>query len=483
MAETNQQKLPRFAGWRAALVVALALFAASVLVLIWLRPLMPLDETRYLAVAWEMWGGGSKLVPHLNGEIYSHKPPLLFWLINLVWLVTGVSEFAARLVGPAFGLASVWLTAVLARQLWPQDLRRPGDAALILASSGVFLFLASTTMFDAMLTAGVLVAIIGLVRMRAQADWSSVLVLGAGLALGVLAKGPVALLHILPVAVLMPLWAERESRPALGAWYRGVGAGVLVALVLVGLWLGPALLLGGAEYRHDVLWRQSAGRVVKSFSHVQPFWFYVALIPVFLWPWGWSRAALAALSPRMLWSSEANRFVAVWLLATLIGFSVISGKQPHYLLPEMPRHGAFAGRSACRDLTRRAGAAGHCCCRHAVLFVLGIAVAVGLVGGASLAGIDVPLPYLAGAGLVLVALGLALWRLPDGRAVRLIAAPATLLILHLILSDALFAFYSTDRIGLWLASHEAQGIARVDERGYHGEFSFTGRLARPHCPR
>jgi hypothetical protein len=45
-------------------------------------PVLPIDETRYLAVAWEMRLHGDFLVPHLNGAPYSDKPPLLFWLIN-----------------------------------------------------------------------------------------------------------------------------------------------------------------------------------------------------------------------------------------------------------------------------------------------------------------------------------------------------------------------------------------------------------------
>ncbi len=39
------------------------------------RPLFPMDETRYVALAWEMWQRGDFLVPYLNGEPYSHKPP------------------------------------------------------------------------------------------------------------------------------------------------------------------------------------------------------------------------------------------------------------------------------------------------------------------------------------------------------------------------------------------------------------------------
>ncbi|VAW74626.1 Polymyxin resistance protein ArnT, undecaprenyl phosphate-alpha-L-Ara4N transferase; Melittin resistance protein PqaB, partial [hydrothermal vent metagenome] len=58
------------------LLVAVAALAA---IQLWLRPLLPVDETRYLSVAWEMWSRGDFLVPYLNGEAYSHKPPLLFW--------------------------------------------------------------------------------------------------------------------------------------------------------------------------------------------------------------------------------------------------------------------------------------------------------------------------------------------------------------------------------------------------------------------
>jgi len=67
------------------------------------RPLLPVDETRYLAVAWEMWRDGNFIVPHLNGMTYSHKPPLLFWLMHLGWSIFGVNDWWPRLVAPLFG--------------------------------------------------------------------------------------------------------------------------------------------------------------------------------------------------------------------------------------------------------------------------------------------------------------------------------------------------------------------------------------------
>ena len=79
-----------------------------------LRPPLPIVETRYLSVAWEMWSSGNFLVPHLNGAPYSDKPPVLFWLIHLGWALFGVSEWWGRLVAPLFALGSLFAIVHLA---------------------------------------------------------------------------------------------------------------------------------------------------------------------------------------------------------------------------------------------------------------------------------------------------------------------------------------------------------------------------------
>lgn len=89
--------------WLWTVIAAIAaLWAASTFV----RPILPVDETRYLTVAWEMWRTGDWRVPHLNGVPYDHKPPLLFWLIQAGWWMGGVSEAWPRLIGPLCGLVS-----------------------------------------------------------------------------------------------------------------------------------------------------------------------------------------------------------------------------------------------------------------------------------------------------------------------------------------------------------------------------------------
>ncbi len=57
------------------------------------------------------------LLPHLNGDIYTHKGPLLFWLINLAWLVAGLHVWVVRVGVLVASLASLVLFERLALRL------------------------------------------------------------------------------------------------------------------------------------------------------------------------------------------------------------------------------------------------------------------------------------------------------------------------------------------------------------------------------
>jgi 4-amino-4-deoxy-L-arabinose transferase-like glycosyltransferase len=310
------------------------------------RHIMPVDETRYLSVAWEMWQRGDMLVPHLNGEPYHHKPPLLFWLINLVWMLFGVSEAAARVVPAAAGLAGALLTIPLAARLWP---REPGNgtlAAWLTFTAILWTLWTTAVMFDLLIAVCAEIALLGVLeawRGRQVTGW---LIAGLGIGLGILAKGPVILVYVLPVAVLAPLWMTEQRPRSWGGWYGGL-AGALALGAAIGLaWALTAAAAGGESYANNLLWGQTTGRVVESFAHRRPFWWYLPLLPVALFPWSlWSP----------LWGAVRRRFRARWdsgerltlvlAVSGLLIFSAISGKQLHYLLPLFPALALFAARA------------------------------------------------------------------------------------------------------------------------------------------
>ena len=470
--------LPQTLSPRTIGALALALAVAFAIALPMMRPVLPVDETRYLSVAWEMHRDGTFIVPHLNGEIYAHKPPLLFWLINLIWSVTGVSEVAARLVAPVFGILSVALTWRLGNRLFPD---RPGlgaTAALILATTGIFALYGSLTMFDTMLTAATLLGILALLRMDAGPGWLATLALGAALAFGVLAKGPVILVHLMPLALTRPVWslAADPGRPA--AWYGRLAAAIGAALALLAFWLVPALWLGGAEYRTEVLWRQSAGRMVNAFDHARPVWFFVAVLPFLVWPWAWRITALRGLGRASLWRDRRARLLAIWGVATLVLFSLISGKQVHYLMPALPAAAlALAAAPAPRQVWGPVAA-----CLAVALPAL---VWAGLLatGRAQIDEVDVltlgPVPLALAA--VLLVVGVAAIIVFGRRAPVLawaLAGPVALMVVHVALRPALFEHFDSARFAAELGRNPEAGTA-IYGYPYQGEFGFTARLTAP----
>ncbi len=444
------------------------------------RPPIPIDETRYLSVAWEMWHSGNFLVPQSNGIPYSHKPPLLFWLVHLGWWLFGVNEWSARITPPLFGLGAILLARGLATRLWPEDATIRRLVPFFLLGTFFWSLFATLTMFDMLVAFFALLALHGLLRVQAGRPGSGWGLFALALALGILAKGPVILVYVAAPALLAPLWQERKLA-AWAAWYGGFFAAVAVAVALVLSWAIPAARAGGEAYGQAILFGQTAGRMVHSFAHQRPSWWYAALLPLLLLPWtlcGCLWKGLARLSFRSL----PERFCLTVLVPGLLVLSLVSGKQVHYLLPLLP----VLFLLVARVFSLAAGAA-----RPGILFLAGffllLAAALPLLSRLPLHGGDTPLlalvPSWLGLGPLFVAL--VLWFMRHAGTLTLIRITATasvllLVFFHLALRVPLHQLYAADSI--FAAMH------RVQERGLDiavypprlaDQFQFAARLSRP----
>lgn len=290
---------------------------------------MPLYSTRTLAVAWEMWHHGEFLVPHINGEPYSHKVPLLFWLIHAGWMVFGVNDVWPRVLEVMIGAGWLVAATALARRLF---MLRPAVSDvvpwLLLALSYVFLF-GLQIMYEMLLALWVALALCCLVP-KPRWGWFSLCV-GAGL----LTKGPVMLLHVVFPVLLGPWWSA-AARVDRRRWYFGGALALLGGFALLLAWALPAGFAGGAQYRSELFFLQTAGRVVDSFDHARPLWWYLPVIPLLLFPWiGWPRLWVAFTAWRVP-IGDAERFAVAWLVPSFLVFTLVSGKQVYYLLPLLP---------------------------------------------------------------------------------------------------------------------------------------------------
>lgn len=313
------------------------LWGILIAVSLYVRPLFPVDETRYAAVAWEMWIRNDFLVPYLNGETYSHKPPLLFWLMQLSWWLFGVNDWSLRIIAPLFSLATLYLSGSVAKLLWPDRDQIAELTSFVLLGFFIWIVYSTLTMFDIMLTFFALLGIYSLLKLVLSGlslkYWG---LLGLAIGGGVLTKGPVILLHVLPVAILAPWWLGRQqARFRWMLWYGGLILAILIGAFIALCWAVPAGMAGGEAYRNAIFLGQTSGRVVNSFAHKLPWWWYLQILPLLLLPWPLLKPFWKGL-PKLNLQDFGIRFCLAWVFPVFTAFSLVSGKRLHYLLPLIP---------------------------------------------------------------------------------------------------------------------------------------------------
>lgn len=471
----------------------LPLWALVTLLAIFSHGPMPLYSTRTLAVAWEMWNQGHWLVPHINGQPYSEKAPLLFWLIQAGWFVFGVNDIWPRVLEVLIGGAQLVLISLLARRLFPS---RPWMAKatpwMLLAFAYAFLF-GLQIMYDVLLATWTLAALLCLTPKahRAEPRW---LLFGLCIGLGLLTKGPVMLLHVIFPWLLGPLWND-WARQHRARWYgRGLLALLLGGAMLLA-WALPAGFSGGETYRQRLFFTQTAGRVVDKFSagkdlqnHAEPVWFYLLWLPLLLFPFsGWPRiwVAIAGLRRPL---EPGLRFALCWLIPGFIVFSLISGKQLYYPLPELGGIALLMAGAVAVLRERRPALAGNDWLGTWPLGVGGIVFAILLfalpllVAGNYLHG-DWPVaaaPYSRYFSVVFLLTGGLLLLRGRGELRRLAVAG----LIGVLALNTLFTLTLWTRWDLRPTAHMLGAAERANHPiaylgNYEGQFHFEGRLTRP----
>ncbi|HEV7490109.1 MAG TPA: glycosyltransferase family 39 protein [Rhodanobacteraceae bacterium] len=462
--------------WRAVVQHPLFLGIVLLVPIIFLLPPLPIDETRYLAVAWEMHRTGEFLVPHLNGELYPQKPPLLFWLINAGWLVTGVHAWTARAMTLLCSVLSlVLLTRLVQRVSGSANAARA--SAVLLLGMLYFATFANAIMFDVLLTTCVLVALHGVLDLVEDRRGRGIVLAGLGVGLGVLTKGPVLLLDIGFAALLAPWWTRGIPRG--NGRYFGVLAAALALGILIALaWAIPAALHGGPDYAHAIFLSQTFDRIqgVKTGTHAQPAWWYVVWLPVMLLPWplvlrgGWTGL-------RNVLKERGTRLAIAWVLPALIVFSFIGGKQAHYLLPLLPGIALLLAMMLEKSAyTVRTGL---------TAFVL-IIVGIGLALLPSYAATRTDLAFVAGTsawwGAGVAVIGIAL--LAGAKRIRdplwpALATVATVLLCKLALIQGPGVRYDVRSVAAQVHAAQERGQPIAHVGWHHGVYEFAGRLAQP----
>ncbi len=448
----------------------IAVIAAVVLASLALRPPLPVDETRYLAVAWEMWRDQQWWVPTLNGLPYSHKPPLLFWLLHAGWALFGVNDGWPRLLGGASAIACGLLTRQVARRLFAQEPAVAELAPWLLVGALFWLGFSTMLMFDQLASAFVLLGWLGVLRARDGAHGGMVLV-ALALGLGALAKGPVAFLFVLPALLFAPPPARRRRTVLVhGALATLLGLGMVLA------WAVAAMARAGPGYGQALVWHLGLGRVVDTFAHAQPWWWYLPLLGLLWLPWSLAPAfwrGLRDAGRAGLAGERGARFCIGVGGTTFLALSAIDGKQPHYLLPLFPLLAMLMARRLCAAPPARLLLSTW----PLALIGLGLALLPWAPARPDWAAALPPWPGLALAAAVIVA---GTRRVGTPAQAIVTAGLGAAILLGALIVVAPHALARHDLVALSRDIGAAQRSGEVAFVGsYRGQFTFAGRLQRP----
>ncbi len=185
-------------------------------------PLADTSEPRYAEIARLMATSGDWITPWFEPGIpFWGKPPLSFWAEALSFKLFGVSEFTARLPSWLITLATIGLIISYARAYFNE--RTAKLAAIIYASCALIYISSAAVLTDPFLAFGTTWAMTGLVMAAKKPTpfWRYSFFMG--LAVGLLAKGPLALVLVGGAAVPW-LFLHKPARALLKAlpWGRGL---------------------------------------------------------------------------------------------------------------------------------------------------------------------------------------------------------------------------------------------------------------------
>ncbi len=334
-----------------------------VLLIFWL-PVTDTTEARYAEIARKMLETGNWITPQFDyGVPFWAKPPLHTWASALGMKVFGVGHFGARVPILLLSMATLAVTYSLMRYRCGVD--QALIAVTVLTSSLLFFGASAFVMTDMALVLGTTLCMAGFfvcVTAPDRVGWGYLFFFG--LAVGLLAKGPVAVvLTGIPILLWLLIgnrWAVLKHLP----WR----IGVLLTIVLSLPWY-LAAEAATPGYLHYFLIGEHIERFLVSGwqgdlygnGRAEPKgMIWVFALGAFL-PWSFFAAALLARPKRILRQvrnddSGWHSYLLLWCLSPLILFTPAANILPAYTLPALPAAALLLVSLWVKDGARRQGA-------------------------------------------------------------------------------------------------------------------------------
>ena len=291
-------------------------------------------EPRYAEIARVMFMKGEWIVPTVNGDLYTDKPILFFWLVLIFSKLAGsVSEWTVRLPAALGALGAVLTTYKLGKDFFGPKIGFM--AALVLATSVRVILEARWAHVDMLFAFLFLLSMLFAARaVLRKENRNEMIAAYVFMALATLTKGLIGV--VLPALILLTFVAVRRDWRLLGE--ARLPLGIPLFLLVAAPWFFLVDQATGGKWLGDFIYLHHVRRFTDPLGHREPFYYYFTTLPVDLLPWTiFALPALFAYRPgRKLLAEPTSLFFTLWFLVIFLFFSLSDSKRDLYLLPLLP---------------------------------------------------------------------------------------------------------------------------------------------------
>jgi 4-amino-4-deoxy-L-arabinose transferase-like glycosyltransferase len=293
------------------------------------------DESIYTEISRQMILRHDPIGTYFNYEPRYDKPPLNFWVTTAFYKTFGMNEFTSRLGSTIFAFLCLILVYLFGQKLFN---KKTGIIAALMLGTGFLFFIESQmALIDTTLTFFIGLTLYFFYRSMTENNPWFLLLMGIPLGLGILAKGPVAL--VISGAIGLAFWLfliiqKRTNSRSL--WNRYLLGGFFIAAVICLPWY----LAMWSRYGMDFIQSHFGYHMFKRFT--QPIeshgggwyynFYYIVMLFIGFMPWSAYIPGSLKLAIKR-WAQTPIFFILTWAVVTFGFFTIAQTKLPGYSLP------------------------------------------------------------------------------------------------------------------------------------------------------
>ncbi len=290
-------------------------------------PLFDLDEGAFSEATREMLISKDYITTYLNGELRFDKPILIYWLQAISVSTFGLNEFALRL--PSAIASILWVGAIyfFTKRYFNKTVAL--YAIIIFVSSLQITIIAKAAIADALLNLFIAASMFAIYNFYHTRDKKYIYIAFAFIALGVLTKGPVAIMVPFVVSFLFftirkefILWLKTIFNPI----------GLIIFVIIASPWYILEYQAQGQLFIDGFFLKHNLSRFNSAMEgHAGSFLYYIPVLLLGLMPnTGLFVATIKRLKEFL--QNDLNLYLSIWFLFIVIFFSFSDTKLPHYII-------------------------------------------------------------------------------------------------------------------------------------------------------